>query len=205
MTTSHVSSAPRVWNLKWLTLMLDMPNIHGYTWIHLDQVVNTSSCMAHRPNSLDGGWSSYHGEPTADLSLLKIQLLTCSSKIWVFEFSDSQTLLQGGPRAPLYDSKKSHHPSILYLFVFFAFTCISTIQNLCSIVRKWDHSLLVASPLRKLIMGAKHFQSLTTHPSASKDPTRWACKRRFPDKGHRMACIQQAVQWTNLNKNRTSE
>ena len=41
-------------------------------------------------------------------------------------------------------------------------------------------------------------------PGASKDPTRWACKR-FPDKGHRMACIQHAAEWINLNKNRTSE
>ena len=55
----HARSAPRVWNSKWLTLMLDVPNIHGYIWIHLDQVVNTSSCIAHRLNSSDGGWSAY--------------------------------------------------------------------------------------------------------------------------------------------------
>lgn len=102
----HARSAPRVCISKWMTLMLDVPNIHGYTWIHLDQVVNTSSCIANA---------------------------------WILRMGDDQLTLYKTPGT---------------VIILFARKCIrffSTIPNLGSFGRKWDHSLLHNSP-------AKHFQ-----------------------------------------------
>lgn len=139
----------------------------------------------------------------------------------------------GDDQLTLYKTPRTVIIRVYYVcLILFARKCIhffSTIPNLASFGRKWDHSLLVTSTVRKLTMGVQWqtwqlniidmvtsatqtcslvahsvgiaFQNsstiprpsifkLTTHRSALKEPTRWACKRRLPDKGHRMARIQ---------------
>ena len=111
-----------------------------HTWIHLDTPGSGSKYVklhGSSPEFFGWGliilpWRTHSGPFLIKNSTLDVFFKDLSLR--VFRFPDSSTRWAPSPFIRLQEESSSEY--IVFICFFFAFTCISTIQNLCSIVRK---------------------------------------------------------------------